>query len=63
VTSKLLYLVPLPLNITAVKKNISGATHSLALPRLEATTTIEVPGLDVLGASEDGGVRTFRAGR
>lgn len=62
VTSTALYFVPLPLNILAVK-NDREATHSLALPTLEATTTLPVPGLDVLSASEDGGVRTFRAGR
>lgn len=62
VTSKSLYLIPLPLNIIAVKSD-SGAMHSLVLPRLEATTQIEVPSLDMFGASEDGGVRTFRAGR
>jgi len=62
VTSKLLYLIPLPLDIIAVKGK-SNSRHSLVLPRLEATTTIELPSLHMLGASDDGGVRTFRAGR
>jgi len=62
VTSKLLYLIPLPPNIITVKSK-SNSRHSSVLPRLEAATTIELPSSQVLGASDDGGVRTFRAGR
>jgi hypothetical protein len=38
-------------------------THALALPRLESSQTIDVPSLSLLGTSEDGGVRSFRAAR
>ena len=61
----MLYLISLPLNISAKGKDKpEDEVREMKLPVLEIEQQIPLPPLDVLGGKvDDGAVRVFRAGR
>jgi hypothetical protein len=61
----MLYLISLPLNITAKGKDKpDDELREVKLPGLEIEQQIPLPSLDALGGKgDDGATRVFRAGR